>query len=681
MEQSRPQPTQDEWLQHKATIRRLYIVDKMPLKQLLGEMAKMGLQATKAQLEYKLKQWAFRRNIDKDTWIIIDRRITKRKREGKDTEVIHCGKRLKPSTVEKETNRHRHKTIFAQLGPVFASRPSTSDLNVGISETVQLTQASRTRFLLSEIVALDSELGSMPLGQQPTVSRLAAIIGKSMPESFPEEHLHSAQLLLAGSSEESLHEGWKMLIYNLSNDLTDLREAMVWNTTMQMLEEHRIFNLQVDLRNPQDKTIQGLMDTLFSAAIHWTTNNYSNNKINYDKALNLVKWLLSSGYDANSRSYYQVRAVGTQVPLMAAVLSGNVDLMQHLLDKGADANLTSLLQGGGGDEYCDEHWGLPMHPVTVAMMPGWVADWVDRINPEISLRMVKILLRYTNTANLTRAFHISISQAVSELLRSGYEPDIFTWTVIACRNNLEMVKLLIENNKRPPSIFTNFPVWSSPDDSCHPLIGAMQTGNKELLLLLLDASPKIHQHKEENPPFPTLLQCAVQRGYLDAVEYLIKAGADVNEYNLYISGSRSPVQFAVELGRLDILDYLVKAGADINQHRQQDEECLTPLQCAVQLGRLDIVKYLVEAKADIDEHNLQIWGSQSPLQCAVEEGHLDIFHCLVEAGANVNSPPALERGGTALQFAAIKGHLGLARKLLGLGAHVDAPGFYFAMEL
>lgn len=141
MEQSRPQPTQDEWLQHKATIRRLYVVDKMPLKQLLGEVAKMGLHATlvlpshpgrlpsliaidktnqssrKAQLEYKLKQWAFRRNIDKDTWITIDRRITKRKREGKDTEVIHCGKRLKPSTVEKETNRHRHKTIFAQLGP------------------------------------------------------------------------------------------------------------------------------------------------------------------------------------------------------------------------------------------------------------------------------------------------------------------------------------------------------------------------------------------------------------------------------------------------------------------------------------------------------------------------------------------------------------------------------------
>lgn len=60
-----------------------------------------------AQVEYKLKQWEFRRNIDKATWIIIDRKIAKRKQEGKESQVIHCGKRLKQSTIDKETNRHR----------------------------------------------------------------------------------------------------------------------------------------------------------------------------------------------------------------------------------------------------------------------------------------------------------------------------------------------------------------------------------------------------------------------------------------------------------------------------------------------------------------------------------------------------------------------------------------------
>ena len=53
MERSRPQPTQDDWLQHKATIRRLYVVDKMPLKQLLGEVTKMGLQATLVPPSYR----------------------------------------------------------------------------------------------------------------------------------------------------------------------------------------------------------------------------------------------------------------------------------------------------------------------------------------------------------------------------------------------------------------------------------------------------------------------------------------------------------------------------------------------------------------------------------------------------------------------------------------------------
>lgn len=72
---------------------------------------------SKAQLEYKLKSWGFRRNIDRETWVSIDHTIAKRKRMGKDSEVIFSGKRLKQSTVERETNRHRDRTIFAQVAP------------------------------------------------------------------------------------------------------------------------------------------------------------------------------------------------------------------------------------------------------------------------------------------------------------------------------------------------------------------------------------------------------------------------------------------------------------------------------------------------------------------------------------------------------------------------------------
>ncbi|PHH88492.1 hypothetical protein CDD83_7458 [Cordyceps sp. RAO-2017] len=117
MAPSRQKPTENEWLSLKEEIRKLYLVDNVPLKQLLGKIGERGLVVTKTQLEYQLKKWKFKKNLDKSAWLYVGSRIEKRKREGKESEVIYCGKRLKPSTVDKETDRHRDRSIMARLAP------------------------------------------------------------------------------------------------------------------------------------------------------------------------------------------------------------------------------------------------------------------------------------------------------------------------------------------------------------------------------------------------------------------------------------------------------------------------------------------------------------------------------------------------------------------------------------
>ncbi|KAM5354110.1 hypothetical protein ACJ41O_000760 [Fusarium nematophilum] len=89
LEPEQPQPTEEQWLQYKALIQ--------------------------PRLEYRLKKWGISKKIDKRAWQSIDRRITKRKHEGKDSEVIYCGKRLKQSTIKKATSRHRETNIFNQI--------------------------------------------------------------------------------------------------------------------------------------------------------------------------------------------------------------------------------------------------------------------------------------------------------------------------------------------------------------------------------------------------------------------------------------------------------------------------------------------------------------------------------------------------------------------------------------
>ncbi|OCL03450.1 hypothetical protein AOQ84DRAFT_262652, partial [Glonium stellatum] len=80
------------WNSHKATIRSLYLEQNRKLADVIEEM-KTGYRfsATKAQYEKHFKSWGFRKNNTKDDWETITLKITKRKREDKQSEVIIRG--------------------------------------------------------------------------------------------------------------------------------------------------------------------------------------------------------------------------------------------------------------------------------------------------------------------------------------------------------------------------------------------------------------------------------------------------------------------------------------------------------------------------------------------------------------------------------------------------------------
>lgn len=73
------------------------------------------------------------------------------------------------------------------------------------------------------------------------------------------------------------------------------------------------------------------------------------------------------------------------------------------------------------------------------------------------------------------------------------------------------------------------------------------------------------------------LELAVYLGYLDIAEQLIKAGACVNMPN----GVSGPLQVAILCGRVEAVDFLIRHGANINL---VDEQGLTPLKGLCALG-------------------------------------------------------------------------------------------------
>lgn len=97
-----------------------------------------------------------------------------------------------------------------------------------------------------------------------------------------------------------------------------------------------------------------------------------------------------------------------------------------------------------------------------------------------------------------------------------------------------------------------------------------------------------------------------------------------------------------------------------------------PLLYGVFCENQEMVETLLKAGADITE--IDDVEKLSAFQMAVMVGNLAIVNCLLEAGADVNAPPSISNGATALQLAAEHGHIGLVKQLLELGARVNARG-------
>ncbi|CAM1505162.1 Fc.00g107990.m01.CDS01 [Cosmosporella sp. VM-42] len=184
--------------------------------------------------------------------------------------------------------------------------------------------------------------------------------------------------------------------------------------------------------------------------------------------------------------------------------------------------------------------------------------------------------------------------ALCELLKHGYQSDRLTWVIPATKNGLSTMRILVDHNQRLSDQHRVLRIQNT-------LIVSIRQHNEEALLLLL------------------------------------KAGADVNEHDLRLGHSRSPLQLAVELGNLNIIDCLLKGGADVN---------LPPT----------------------------FYGGGTALQLAAIKGHLGIAKHLLDLGAQVNAPGAHEHGRTALEGAAEHGRLDMLGLLLYYGALTTGIG-------
>ncbi len=194
--------------------------------------------------------------------------------------------------------------------------------------------------------------------------------------------------------------------------------------------------------------------------------------------------------------------------------------------------------------------------------------------------------------------------------------------------NTARVKQLIENN---PSLLDAKHVTGATG-----ILFALYTGHQELAELLA-------QRKHDLDIFE-----AASLGRMEQMRALVKRDREL--VNAYSPEGFTALQLAAYLGQEEAVDFLLKAGANVNAIARNPSG-YTALSGAVSRGHRNIAETILANGANV---NHRYEGGFSLLMEAAASGNLEITKLLLAHGADPQARTA--DGKTALAYAVEKGH-------------------------
>ncbi|KAF5612360.1 Sex-determining fem-1 [Fusarium tjaetaba] len=649
-----------EWLRNYTLIRNLYLSD-MSLNDLvywLGIFENFAV-TLESQLEYRLKKWNIFKYINRKSWKYIDQTINKRKREGKESDVLLCGKRVKQATIDKQINHHFNTSIRAQnlaeshIQPIASSDqlivctpqaylnefewPETlpwfkfrSKLQEWLSYTHLHRTTGEQRAPLLHLLISKILLAGQKLDQNQAsylVPRFAMNLVMGMPEYFPGEHLQTAQIIATGTANVMIPECLKLIFYKVSNNMVSTWEADDFENLYTLISRTGLLSAPDSLRRArqQDLTIRAFMDNLFRNLIMFIC--HEKRMVDMENPKTLVKWLLSLDQDPNIEF-----PTLTEKALDIAILSRQVDIIEPLLKAGAvveTLHAAILLQDERLFEQALEIGADVSLPIeTLTDIPTHARS--NTVKEETALSTAAAVSIHATR----RVFDLLQNQNQAIKAASFITSDVFISA--ACAGNADVISFLHEIN----------PIgFRSNARGVTPLEVAIKQGHQEAYQLLFQL------YRQSSA---TLLLIPIFTHQLDILQYLLANGLVVNltakradidacrflvpnrvtHWNFHLYDEQKPLTVLelflrdtpVRCDWNDAIKLLLRLGA------------LFPPKAILQLsstGCDDILSAALDAGGDPNEQDL---NGDSALALALRSKNTNCVQLLLERGAELHTP-------------------------------------------
>ncbi|MGD8403700.1 MAG: ankyrin repeat domain-containing protein [Anaerolineales bacterium] len=179
-------------------------------------------------------------------------------------------------------------------------------------------------------------------------------------------------------------------------------------------------------------------------------------------------------------------------------------------------------------------------------------------------------------------------------------------------------------------------ILSKSKKNLSPLLTAMYYHEFEIADLLLDRMVKL-----------TVYEAAATGKMKHLISNL---GHKPELVNAYSDDGYQPLGLAAYFGHEQVVEYLIKAGAEVNSS-SKNALGVTPLQSAVAGGHLEITRMLLTAGAS---PNVREGGGYTPLHTAAHNGDVEIVRSLIFGGADLEAKS--DKDETPLDMARKAGH-------------------------